>query len=40
MGRMKLIEKIETDTHTIVILGDTATDGKTLAEAVITPKKK
>ena len=39
MGRMKLIEKIETDTHKIVILGDTETGGKKLAEAVVTLKK-
>lgn len=38
--RLKKIEEIETDTHRIVILGDTATDGKEYAKAYITPRDK
>ena len=40
MGKLKMIEKFETDTHKIVILGDVATNGRLHAEATITPKKK
>jgi hypothetical protein len=38
--RLKKIEEFETDTHRIVILGDTATNGKEYAEAHVTPKDK
>ena len=38
--RLKKIDEYETNTHKIVILGDTATNGKEYAEAHITPKVK
>ena len=36
--RLKLYETFETDTHKIVILVDTETNGKLYAEAKVTPK--
>ena len=38
--RLKLYEQYETDTHKVVILVDTETNGVLYAEAHITPKVK
>ena len=40
MGRMILIDSWETENMKFVILGDTKTNGKSLAELIYTPKKK